>query len=114
MQHFFLDNKFEYIGTPLKSTQALAFPRKDDSGEDLQVPLKIKYACIELALIIPSDLLFDDKFVGSQIISEKIAEIEVKYKDVSRTEYKIVRYNFIKKLIKDYLAFGDDSQFERA
>ena len=110
----FLDNRFDFLGTKTKATQSLEFPRSSEDGNKLLVPNKIKYASIELAIIMASDLLFDDRSVGSQIISERISEIEIKYSDVTRKDYKVVRYNFIKNLISDYLVYTDSSPFERA
>ena len=110
----YLDTEYNYMSSKLKVDQALQFPRTTSAG----IPEKIKYATVELALLIQeNNLFYSPADASSTVKEEKIGPIEVKYATAqefkSYTAKKNI-LNFIESLIAPYLvSLSDGLSFQR-
>ena len=87
---------YQFKGTKLKETQALAFPRYINN--EVVYPVRIKNAVCELTIKSKSaELLADSERLTT---SEKVGEIEVHYSEYSKDE---TNYNFVINLILPWL-----------
>lgn len=98
----YLDATYKWIGTIYSTTQSLGWPRvsvTDKEGRDLDysVPLNIKNATCELALIALSSSLVVNTDSSSYIKREKVGPIETEYKDGAPSQ---TQYNYVSRLLK--------------
>lgn len=92
----YFESAYQFKGTKLKETQALAFPRYINN--EVVYPVRIKNAVCELAIKSKSaELLADSERLTKR---EKVGEIEVEYSEYSKDE---VNYNFVINLIMPWL-----------
>lgn len=92
----YFESAYQFKGTKLVETQALAFPRLIDGV--VEYPVRIKNAVCELTIKSKSaELLADSERATT---SEKVGDIEVHYSEYSRDE---VNYNFVINLIMPWL-----------
>ena len=103
----YIDAKWDYYGDPITSTQSLAFPRTDSSGEAYDWPPRgLIAATCELAKLSRSADLFLD--VGQRVVvSETVGPIKREFdhnRAVSQPIYSLVR-SLIRHLIKGGASF---------
>lgn len=92
----YFESAYQFKGTKLKETQALAFPRYINN--EVVYPVRIKNAVCELAIKSKSaELLADSERLTKR---EKVGEIEVEYSEYSKDE---TSYNFVINLILPWL-----------
>lgn len=92
----YFESSYQFKGTKLKETQALAFPRYINN--EVVYPVRIKNAVCELAIKSKSaELLADSERLTKR---EKVGEIEVEYSEYSKDE---TNYNFVINLILPWL-----------
>lgn len=92
----YFESAYQFKGTKLKETQALAFPRLINGV--VEYPVRIKSAICELAIKSKSaELLADSERLTKR---EKVGEIEVEYSEYSKDE---TNYNFVINLIMPWL-----------
>lgn len=92
----YFESAYQFKGTKLVETQALAFPRYINN--EVVYPVRVKNAICELAIKSKSnELLADSERLTT---SEKVGEIEVHYSEYSKDE---VNYNFVINLIMPWL-----------
>lgn len=89
---------YRFIGTKFLTTQALQHPRVADDGTSLGVPLNLKKACAEYALISKASALLltptvDDSGLVVSEISKEVAGIKkaIKY-DTDKSAIQIKSY----------------------
>lgn len=93
----YFESAYQFKGTKLKETQALAFPRYINN--EVVYPVRVKNAVCELTIKSKSaELLADSERLTT---SEKVGEIEVHYSEYSKDE---VNYNFVYNLILPWLS----------
>ena len=97
----YLDATYNWQGSIFSLEQSLNWPRTsvyDSQGRDLSesVPLALKNACCELALISLSVELFPKIDNSNYVKREKIGSMEVEYKDNSPSS---TQFPFIDKLL---------------
>ena len=93
----YFESSYQFKGTKLVKTQALAFPRLIDGV--VEYPVRVKNAVCELTIKSKSaELLADSERATT---SEKVGDIEVHYSEYSRDE---VNYNFVINLIMPWLS----------
>ena len=92
----YFESAYQFKGTKLVETQALAFPRYINN--EVVYPVRIKNAVCELTIKSKSaELLADSERLTT---SEKVGEIEVHYSEYSKDE---TNYNFVINLILPWL-----------
>ena len=92
----YFETAYQFKGTKLVETQALAFPRLINGV--VEYPVRVKNAVCELTIKSKSaELLADSERATT---SEKVGDIEVHYSEYSRDE---VNYNFVVNLIMPWL-----------
>ena len=93
----YFESSYQFKGTKLVETQALAFPRLIDGV--VEYPVRIKNAVCELTIKSKSaELLADTERATT---SEKVGDLEVHYSEFSKDE---VSYNFVINLIMPWLS----------
>ena len=93
----YFESSYQFKGTKLVETQALAFPRLINGV--VEYPTRVKNAVCELTIKSKSaELLADTERATT---SEKVGDIEVEYSEYSRDE---VSYNFVINLIMPWLS----------
>ena len=93
----YFESSYQFKGTKLVETQALAFPRLIDGV--VENPVRIKNAVCELTIKSKSaELLADTERATT---SEKVGDLEVHYSEFSKDE---VSYNFVINLIMPWLS----------
>ena len=93
----YFESSYQFKGTKLVETQALAFPRLIDGV--VEYPVRVKNAVCELTIKSKSvELLADSERLTKR---EKVGDIEVEYSEYSRDE---VNYNFVVNLIMPWLS----------
>lgn len=93
----YFESAYQFKGTKLVETQALAFPRYINN--EVVYPVRVKNAVCELTIKSKSaELLADSERLTT---SEKVGEIEVHYSEYSKDE---VNYNFVYNLILPWLS----------
>ena len=93
----YFESSYQFKGTKLVETQALAFPRLIDGV--VEYPVRIKNAVCELTIKSKSaELLADTERATT---SEKVGDLEVHYSEYSKDE---VSYNFVINLIMPWLS----------
>ena len=103
-----LDTQYKWDGYKKTSTQALDWPRisAEDGNGDLvenQVPVKIKQACCELALLHQTGALNSTFDRGGSVKREKVGSVEVEYFDGAPAGKT---YPFIDNLVAEYQSSG--------
>ena len=92
----YFESAYQFKGTKLVETQALAFPRYINN--EVVYPVRVKNAVCELTIKSKSaELLADSERLTT---SEKVGEIEVHYSEFSKDT---VNYNFVINLILPWL-----------
>lgn len=92
----YFESAYQFKGTKLLETQALAFPRYINN--EVVYPVRVKNAVCELTIKSKSaELLSDSERLTKR---EKVGEIEVEYSEYSKDE---VNYNFVINLILPWL-----------
>ncbi len=92
----YFESSYQFKGTKLVETQALAFPRLINGV--VEYPVRIKNAVCELTIKSKSaELLADSERATT---SEKVGDLEVHYSEYSKDE---VSYNFVINLIMPWL-----------
>ena len=92
----YFESAYQFKGTKLVETQALAFPRYINN--EVVYPVRVKNAVCELTIKSKSaELLADSERLTT---SEKVGEIEVHYSEYSKDE---TNYNFVINLIMPWL-----------
>lgn len=108
----YVDLSYTFKGEPTFDIQALKFPRTIDD-EDVGVPLKIKYAVIEMAFSEAAGVsLFIDSEKNVTMKKEKVGPIETMYEyDTTATIYQsnAVRFPKADKYVKPYVASVNDN-----
>lgn len=99
----YLDSTYRWIGDIFSVEQSLNWPRTsvyDSQGRDLAetVPLNLKNACAELALISLTTDLFPLVDNSNYVKREKVGTLEVEYKDNSPSRKQ---FPFVDKLLSD-------------
>lgn len=95
----YFESAYQFKGTKLKETQALAFPRYINN--EVVYPARIKNAVCELAIKSKSaELLADSERATKR---EKVGDIEIEYSEYSKDE---TNYNFVINLILPWLSGG--------
>ncbi len=93
----YFESSYQFKGTKLVETQALAFPRLINGV--VEYPVRIKNAVCELTIKSKSaELLADTERATT---SEKVGDLEVHYSEYSKDE---VSYNFVINLIMPWLS----------
>ena len=93
----YFESSYQFKGTKLLETQALAFPRLINGV--VEYPVRVKNAVCELTIKSKSaELLADSERATKR---EKVGDIEVEYSEYSRDE---VNYNFVVNLIMPWLS----------
>ncbi len=93
----YFESSYQFKGTKLVETQALAFPRLINGV--VEYPVRIKNAVCELTIKSKSaELLADSERATT---SEKVGDLEVHYSEYSKDE---VSYNFVINLIMPWLS----------
>lgn len=93
----YFESSYQFKGTKLVETQALAFPRLINGV--VEYPVRIKNAVCELTIKSKSaELLADSERATKR---EKVGDIEVEYSEYSKDE---VSYNFVINLIMPWLS----------
>ncbi len=93
----YFESSYQFKGTKLVETQALAFPRLINGV--VEYPVRIKNAVCELTIKSKSaELLADSERATT---SEKVGDLEVHYSEYSKDE---VNYNFVINLIMPWLS----------
>lgn len=93
----YFESAYQFKGTKLKETQALAFPRLINGV--VEYPVRVKNAICELTIKSKSaELLADSERLTK---SEAIGDIKVEYSEYSKDE---VNYNFVHNLILPWLS----------
>ena len=93
----YFESSYQFKGTKLVETQALAFPRLINGV--VEYPVRVKNAVCELTIKSKSaELLADSERATKR---EKVGDIEVEYSEYSRDE---VNYNFVINLILPWLS----------
>ena len=93
----YFESSYQFKGTKLVETQALAFPRLINGV--VEYPVRIKNAICELTIKSKSaELLADSERATKR---EKVGDIEVEYSEYSKDE---VNYNFVINLILPWLS----------
>ena len=92
----YFESAYQFKGTKLVETQALAFPRYINN--EVVYPVRIKNAVCELAIKSKSaELLADSERATKR---EKVGDIEIEYSEYSKDE---TNYNFVINLITPWL-----------
>lgn len=92
----YFESSYQFKGTKLVETQALAFPRLINGV--VEYPVRVKNSVCELTIKSKSaELLADTERATT---SEKVGDLEVHYSEYSRDE---VNYNFVINLIMPWL-----------
>ena len=92
----YFESAYQFKGTKLVETQALAFPRLINGV--VEYPARVKNAICELTIKSKSaELLADSERLTKR---EKVGDIEVEYSEFSKDE---VNYNFVYNLILPWL-----------
>ena len=108
----FINNEYNFIGKKATPDQALEFPREDQT----EIPINIKYASIELAILINSEKVFVDPGDESlPVIESTVGPLTTKYA-TSQIQGEISKKNnlvFIRDLLKDYLC-PNNNEFQRS
>lgn len=92
----YFESAYQFKGTKLVETQALAFPRYINN--EVVYPVRVKNAVCELTIKSKSaELLADSERLTK---SEAIGDIKVEYNEYSKDE---VNYNFVINLIMPWL-----------
>ena len=92
----YFESSYQFKGTKLVETQALAFPRLINGV--VEYPVRVKNAVCELTIKSKSaELLADSERATKR---EKVGDIEVEYSEYSKDE---VNYNFVVNLIMPWL-----------
>lgn len=92
----YFESSYQFKGTKLKETQALAFPRYINN--EVVYPVRIKNAVCELAIKSKSNELLADTERATK--REKVGDIEIEYSEYSKDE---ISYNFVYNLIMPWL-----------
>lgn len=93
----YFESAYQFKGTKLVETQALAFPRLINGV--VEYPVRVKNAVCELTIKSKSaELLADSERATKR---EKVGDIEVEYSEYSKDE---VNYNFVVNLIMPWLS----------
>ena len=93
----YIVQKYDFIGSKLKDTQSLPFPRVVNN--ETIFPVNVKYATILLAFKSQNGSLLADS--QQQVKKEKVDVLEVEYMDGSSSE---VVYNDVLGYLKPYLS----------
>lgn len=93
----YIVQKYDFIGSKLKDTQSLPFPRVVNN--ETIFPTNVKYATILLAFKSQNGSLLADS--QQQVKKEKVDVLEVEYMDGSSSE---VVYNDVLGYLKPYLS----------
>ena len=108
----YMDLSYTFKGEPSTDTQALQFPRVIDTV-DVGVPLKIKYATIEMAFSEAKGIsLFIDTEKNVTMKKEKVGPIETMYEyDTTATIYQsnAVRFPKADGYVKPYVESVNDN-----
>lgn len=93
----YFESAYQFKGTKLKETQALAFPRYINN--EVVYPVRIKNAVCELTIKSKSaELLADSERLTK---SEAVGDIKIEYSEYSKDT---VNYNFVINLILPWLS----------
>ena len=92
----YFESAYQFKGTKLVETQALAFPRYINN--EVVYPVRIKNAVCELAIKSKSNELLADTERATK--REKVGDIEIEYSEYSKDE---TNYNFVYNLILPWL-----------
>ncbi|MDF1791447.1 MAG: hypothetical protein P1U88_06020 [Thalassobaculaceae bacterium] len=81
----YLDGRYSWIGVRADGEQPLGWPRLDAVDAEGRfhrgVPLSVRHACAELALIALSQDLAPLAERGGRILSERVGSVELRYAD---------------------------------
>lgn len=92
----YFESAYQFKGTKLVETQALAFPRYINN--EVVYPVRVKNAVCELAIKSKSNELLADTERATK--REKVGDIEIEYSEYSKDE---TNYNFVINLIMPFL-----------